>query len=114
MLLSCLLLTALADPAPARDPFQPQAPAAATLQDFSVSELRLVGVVMGEVPTALLQDPRGVEHVVEVGTLLGGGFEVVKAIEAEALVVGSNPEALRRVHGEINAQDARLPLSPRR
>lgn len=79
-----------------RDPYRPFFPTeppgddacgADPLQCFAVEQLALTGVVWGERPRALLEDPSGGSHVVELGTYVGNRWGKVTHIESGAVVI---------------------------
>jgi len=57
------------------------------LQRHEPSELRLLGVVWGDEPRALVEDPGGHVHVVTVGTYVGPRWGLVTGIDEDGLVV---------------------------
>lgn len=58
------------------------------LQMWELDQFRLVAIVWGQDrSTAMVQDPEGIGHVVEVGTLIGKNWGRVTQIRAEELVV---------------------------
>ncbi len=57
------------------------------VQCFAVEQLRLTGVVWGERPRALLEDPDGGSHVVEIGTYVGNRWGRITLIESGSVVV---------------------------
>ncbi len=57
------------------------------LQCFAVEQLTLTGVVWGERPRALLEDPSGASHVVELGAYVGDRWGRVTHIESGSVVV---------------------------
>lgn len=73
-----------------RDPFAappPPARAAAPLERVELERLRLVGLVYGRAPRALLEDDAGAVHRATVGTPVGPRRGVVVAIEPGRLRV---------------------------
>jgi len=85
-----VLCAGLVTSAYARDPFAaPPAPArpATPLEQVAVDRLRLVGVVYGPVPRALLEDDAGSVHRATVGTPMGPRGGAVAAIEPGRLRV---------------------------
>ncbi len=79
-----------------RDPYRPffptEPPGAGAcgddpLQCFAIEQLRLTGVVWGEHPRALLEDPDGGSHVVELGTYVGNRWGRITHIESNSVVV---------------------------
>ncbi len=61
----------------------PQSP----LERIPLGELRVAGVVLGESPTALVEDVSGRGHLVRVGMAIGTGGGHVSAIHEQGLVV---------------------------
>jgi len=79
-----------------RDPFRafmgpdidPLPPGSTPLQQYSLDELALVGVVWGiDRPRVLVQDPDQVGHVVEIGTYIGDKWGRVTQITPTHIVV---------------------------
>jgi len=79
-----------------RDPYRPFFPTdppgadacgADPLQCFAVEQLNLTGVVWGDRPRALLEDPSGGSHVVELGTYVGNRWGRITLIESGSVVV---------------------------
>ena len=90
--LAALLCAVLATVAHARerDPFAaPPAPARAAtpLERVELERLRLVGLVYGRAPRALLEDDAGAVHRATIGTPVGSRHGVVVAIEPGRLRV---------------------------
>ena len=82
----------------------PQTP----LQRYEVDQYQLVGIIWGiERPRALVQDPEGVGHVMEVGTYIGKNWGKVTRISAEEVVVTEEYQTLR---GDLVVNDIRLAL----
>lgn len=82
----------------------PQTP----LQRYEIDQYTLVGIIWGvERPRALVQDPEGVGHVMEVGTYIGKNWGKVTRISSESVVVTEEYQTMR---GELVVNDIRLTL----
>ncbi len=82
----------------------PQTP----LQRYEVDQYQLVGIIWGvERPRALVQDPEGVGHVMEVGTYIGKNWGKVTRIGAEEVVV---TEEYQTIRGDLVVNDIKLSL----
>lgn len=82
----------------------PQTP----LQRYEVDQYLLVGIIWGvERPRALVQDPEGVGHVMEVGTYIGKNWGKVTRISSEEVVV---TEEYQTIRGDLVVNDIRLAL----
>ena len=58
------------------------------LQRFDIDQLKLVGVIVGTAtPTAMVEDPQGMGHVVKVGTLMGKHWGQVKHIRRGEIII---------------------------
>jgi type IV pilus assembly protein PilP len=79
------------------------------LQCFAVEQLQLTGVVWGERPRALLEDPGGGSHVVELGSYVGKQWGRVTHIESDAVVI--TEEYLGR-DDQLVTHPIRLKLGP--
>ena len=78
------------------------------LQRYEVDQYQLVGIVWGiERPRALVQDPEGVGHVMEVGTYIGKNWGKVTRINAAEVVV---TEEYQDIRGNLIVNDIRLAL----
>lgn len=78
------------------------------LQRYEVDQYQLVGIIWGiERPRALVQDPEGVGHVMEVGTYIGKNWGKVTRISAEEVVV---TEEYQTIRGDLVVNDIRLAL----
>lgn len=78
------------------------------LQMYEVDQYQLVGIVWGvERPRALVQDPDGVGHVMEVGTYIGKNWGKVTRISPEEVVV---TEEYQTIRGDLVVNDIRLHL----
>lgn len=89
----------------AREQFVPRTP----LQQYSVEELRLVGIVWGDGgrSSALVEDPRGKGYVVGVGTYLGDRGGKIVRIQLDRLAV---EERIVDLFGEENLNVVTLTL----
>ena len=73
-----------------------------------MDQYQLVGIVWGvERPRALVQDPDGVGHVMEVGTYIGKNWGKVTRISPEEVVV---TEEYQTIRGDLVVNDIRLHL----
>ncbi|RME26414.1 MAG: hypothetical protein D6798_06750 [Deltaproteobacteria bacterium] len=82
----------------------PQTP----LQRYEVDQYQLVGIIWGvERPRALVQDPEGVGHVLEVGTYIGKNWGKVTAINPDAVIV---TEEYQTFKGDLVVNDIKLTL----
>lgn len=78
------------------------------LQRYEVDQYQLVGIIWGiERPRALVQDPEGVGHVMEVGTYIGKNWGKVTRINANEVVV---TEEYQNIRGDLIVNDIRLAL----
>ena len=58
------------------------------LQRYEIEQYRLTGIVWGvDRPRALMEDPEGVGHVVELGTYVGRKWGKVTRIRADKIVI---------------------------
>jgi type IV pilus assembly protein PilP len=58
------------------------------LQRFDIDQLKLIAVIVGTAtPTAMVEDPTGMGHVVKVGTLMGKHWGQVKHIRRGEIIV---------------------------
>ncbi len=101
-----------------RDPYRPFFPTEPPgpdacqqdpLQCFAVEQLALRGVVWGERPRALLEDPSGGSHVVEIGSYVGNSWGRVTHIESGSVVV---TEEYLDGHEALVVHPIRLRLDP--
>lgn len=80
------------------------------LQKYEIDQYQLVGIVWGvERPRALVQDPEGVGHVMEIGTYIGKNWgKVTQITEKEILVT----EEYQTYEGElvVNSISMSLPV----
>jgi type IV pilus assembly protein PilP len=93
-------------------PTKPPGPDACShdpLQCFAVEQLELTGVVWGVRPRALLEDPSGGSHVVELGTYVGNRWGRITHIESGAVVV---TEEYLSGDDELVVHPIRLNLDP--
>lgn len=98
------------NPAGKRDPFKPffaaskgaaapPDPNSPPLQRWDVDKFVLAGVIWNtNMPTALLMDPDGTGHVVQMGTYVGRNWGKVTSIADEAVVV---TEEYQTMDGEL-------------
>lgn len=77
------------------------------LERFSLEELRLVGVVVGATPLALLETPDGEGHGVRIGARVGTFRGQVRDIRPSGLVV---EEHLRDGIGRVFRRERVIPL----
>jgi type IV pilus assembly protein PilP len=102
-----------------RDPYRPFFPTTPRIdscdpdgdpvQCFAVEQLKLTGVVWGEHPRALLEDPSGGSHVVELGSYVGKHWGRVTHIEAGSVVI---TEEYLTPDEQLVVQPIRLRLGP--
>lgn len=82
----------------------PQTP----LQRYEVDQYQLVGIIWGvERPRALVQDPEGVGHVMEVGTYIGKNWGKVTRIGSDEVVV---TEEYQTIRGDLVVNDIKMSL----
>lgn len=98
------------NPAGKRDPFKPffetnkgsvapPDPNSPPLQRWDVDKFMLTGVIWNTtVPKALLIDPEGIGHVIEMGTYVGRNFGKVTSISDQSVVV---TEEYQTMDGEL-------------
>jgi type IV pilus assembly protein PilP len=78
------------------------------LQKYEVGQYSLTGVIWGiDRPRALVEDPDGIGHVVEIGTYMGTKWGKVESIEEGVVIV---TEELQTVDGQlvVKRQELRL------
>ena len=78
------------------------------LQKYEVGQYSLTGIIWGiDRPRALVEDPDGIGHVVEIGTYMGTKWGKVESIEEGVVVV---TEELQTVDGQlvVKRQELRL------
>ena len=78
------------------------------LQKYEVGQYSLTGIIWGiDRPRALVEDPDGIGHVVEIGTYMGTKWGKVESIEEGMVVV---TEELQTVDGQlvVKRQELRL------
>lgn len=69
------------------------------LQKYEVGQYNLTGIIWGiDRPRALVEDPEGIGHVVEVGTYMGTKWGKVESIEDGLIIV---TEELQTVDGQL-------------
>ncbi len=99
-----------------RDPFRPflsgpredEIRHPTPLQRWDVDQFQLVGIVWGiDRPRAMVVDPEGESHVLELGTYIGKAWGKVTDITAEAVVV---TEEYQTVEGELVTEQVTLTL----
>lgn len=91
-----------------KDPneFKPQTP----LQKFDIDQYRLTGIVWGiDRPRALVEDPEGVGHVVELGTYIGKNWGKVTQIASNVVIV---TEEYLTPDGALVTNAIKMPLQP--
>ncbi len=80
------------------------------LQKYELDQYQLVGIVWGvERPRALVEDPEGVGHVVEIGTYIGRNWGRVTKITEDAVTV---TEEYQTPEGELVVNNINLTLAP--
>lgn len=78
------------------------------LQKYEIDQYSLVGIVWGvDRPRALVQDPSGVGHVMEIGTYIGKNWGKVTQISANQVVV---TEEYQTIDGELVVNPINLTL----
>jgi type IV pilus assembly protein PilP len=102
-----------------RDPYRPFFPTGPDpdackdsgdpVQCFAVEQFRLTGVVWGERPRALLEDPEGGSYVVELGSYVGKYWGRVTHIESGSVVI---TEEYLTPDEQLVVQPIRLRLGP--
>lgn len=108
------------NPVGKRDPFQsfltqpsdsltstPRTP----LQQYDIDQYQLVGIVTGiPRPRALVEDPEGIGHVMEIGTYIGKNWGKVTAINPDSVVV---TEEYQTISGDlvVNSVTMHLPTA---
>jgi hypothetical protein len=104
-MLALVALTAAALAGPLRDPFAPLGvfvdtpPPRLATQAWSAAEFRLVGVVQdGDAPAALVLDPAGRSHVLELDAYLGEEWGRVRHIGRDHVRVDAE---FIDLHGDI-------------
>jgi type IV pilus assembly protein PilP len=78
------------------------------LQKYEVGQYSLTGIIWGiDRPRALVEDPDGIGHVVEIGTYMGTKWGKVESIDEGMVVV---TEELQTVDGQlvVKRQELRL------
>ncbi|MCB9777911.1 MAG: pilus assembly protein PilP [Alphaproteobacteria bacterium] len=78
------------------------------LQRYEVDQYTLVGIVWGiDRPRALVEDPEGIGHVMEVGTYIGKNWGKVTRIGSEEVIV---TEEYQNIRGDLIVNDIKLAL----
>ena len=100
-----------------RDPFRsflnlgpgPEGPSLALpTQKFEIDQYKLVGLVWGiDRPRALVQDPDGMGHVLEIGTYIGKNWGKVTQITSGEVIV---TEEYQTLDGELVVNNINLTL----
>lgn len=113
-MLALLTLTAAALAGPQRDPFAPLGvlvdtpPPRLATQAWPAAEFRLVGVVQdGDAPAALVVDPAGGSHVLQLDTYLGEEWGRVRHIGADSVRVDAE---FIDFHGDVGVTTTVLRL----
>lgn len=79
------------------------------LQKYEIGQYSLTGIIWGiERPRALVEDPEGIGHVVEIGTYVGTKWGKVEAIEEGVVIV---TEELQTVDGQLVVKKQELRLT---
>ncbi len=82
------------------------------LQAHDIEQYQLVGIIWGvDRPRALVQDPEGTGHVMEIGTYIGKNWGKVTQINSNEVVV---TEEYQTIDGElvVNNISMTLPVAP--
>ena len=78
------------------------------LQKYEIGQYNLTAIIWGvDRPRALVEDPEGVGHVMEIGTYIGKKWGKVEAIEEGVVVV---TEELQTVDGQLVVKKHELRL----
>lgn len=78
------------------------------LQRYEIDQYTLVGIIWGvDRPRALVQDPEGVGHVMEVGTYIGKNWGKVTRITSAEVVITEEYQNLR---GDLVVNDIPMKL----
>lgn len=78
------------------------------LQKYEIDQYRLVGIIWGvERPRALVEDPEGIGHVMEIGTYIGRNWGKVTQITAGEVVV---TEEYQTLDGELVVNPIKMTL----
>lgn len=78
------------------------------LQKYEIDQYQLVGIVWGiDSPRALVEDPEGVGHVMEMGTYVGRNWGKVTQITDNEVVV---TEEFKTIEGELVVNPIKLQL----
>lgn len=83
------------DPSSRKDPFRPffalddvERPGTGPLGMFELEQLRLTAVIVGTAtPTAMIEDPTGMGHLIRVGSLVGKDNAQVKHIRRGEIIL---------------------------
>jgi type IV pilus assembly protein PilP len=78
------------------------------LQKFEIDQYSLVGIIWGiDRPRALVEDPEGVGHVMEIGTYIGRNWgKVTQITNGEAVVT----EEYQTIDGELVVNNISMTL----
>ena len=100
-----------------RDPFQPYMiakpedmggeKAVDPLQRLMLSQVELVGVIMGKEPKALIQDTANMGYIIKVGTLIGENSGIVTNIKADGVTIKQH---FKDYMGRVNTREIVLSL----
>lgn len=78
------------------------------LQKYEIDQYRLVGIIWGvDRPRALVEDPEGIGHVMEIGTYIGRNWGKVTQITAGEVVV---TEEYQTLDGELVVNPIKMAL----
>jgi len=78
------------------------------LQKFEIDQYQLVGIIWGvERPRALVEDPEGVGHVMEIGTYIGRNWGKVTQVTSGEVVV---TEEYQTIDGELVVNNISMTL----
>ncbi|HQP30582.1 MAG TPA: pilus assembly protein PilP [Deltaproteobacteria bacterium] len=99
-----------------RDPFQPYMIAKPEemggtgvdpLQRLMLSQVELVGVIMGKEPKALIQDTANMGYIIKEGTLIGENSGIVTDIQATGVTIKQH---FKDYMGRVNTREIVLSL----
>lgn len=78
------------------------------LQKFEIDQYQLVGIIWGvDRPRALVEDPEGVGHVMEIGTYIGRNWGKVTQVTSGEVVV---TEEYQTIDGELVVNNISMTL----
>ncbi|MEN6472633.1 MAG: pilus assembly protein PilP [Syntrophaceae bacterium] len=77
------------------------------LQRLMLSQIELVGVIMGKEPKALIQDTANMGYIIKVGTLIGENSGIVTDIQAGGVTIKQH---FKDYMGRVNTREIVLSL----